>query len=213
MLLDQYMLNELKLIEYGFTLEKETYSYKYMLKKLDFYAYFYIQNDKLDIKVYDSETEEEYILFSIQGSTGKIVGTIREEVEQVTHDILTKCYSKYDLKEQLLNDASRVYGMAPETPFKNAPNYYVMKTSLKNKWYAVFMDITYDKLGIESKDTVQIVNLKNQPEKIKALIDYKQFFPAYHMNKKNWITVVLNKTTDVEFLKKLIDESYTIIEK
>lgn len=211
-LLEKYILNESRLIEYGFTLNKEKYVYKYMLKELDFYAYFFIQNNKFEIKVYDLETEEAYILFSIKDASGKTVTAIREEVWDVTNDILDKCFSKYDLKEQLLEYASEVYDKAPETPFKKLPTYYVMKTSRKNKWYAVFIDITYDKLGVKCKDTIHIVNVKNHPEKIKNLIDYKQFFPAYHMNKKYWITVVLNKSTDVGLLKSLIDESYSIIE-
>lgn len=212
-LLDNYIIDIDKLVEYGFILKKDTYIYKYELKNSDFYSYFYIENNTFEIKVFDSVTEEGYLLFNVPDSTGKIVSTIREEIDNVIDDILWKCFSRSNLKEELLKYTTNVHGTIPETPFEKLPTSYTVKTHNKNKWYGLFMDITYKQLGIDNQDTVHILNVKNHPEKIEELIDYIHFFPAYHMNKKHWITIVLNKSTDVELVKKMIDDSYSIVEK
>ncbi|KXA14265.1 MULTISPECIES: MmcQ/YjbR family DNA-binding protein [Fusobacterium] len=36
------------------------------------------------------------------------------------------------------------------------------------------------------------MNVKHSSEKIKTIIDNVHIFPAYHMNKKHWITISLN---------------------
>ena len=48
-------------------------------------------------------------------------------------------------------------------------------------------------------------------EAVQKLVKQKGFYKAYHMNKKSWITIVLNDTLDDSMIKKLIDESYNII--
>ncbi len=59
------------------------------------------------------------------------------------------------------------------------------------KWFALVMQIKFKSLGFESDETVWAVNLKADAEKIPELTDKKSIFPAYHMNKKYWITVLL----------------------
>ena len=58
---------------------------------------------------------------------------------------------------------------------------------------------------------VEIINIKLDEETIQKLVKQKGFYKAYHMNKKSWITIVLNDTLDDSMIKKLIDESYNII--
>jgi len=56
-------------------------------------------------------------------------------------------------------------------------------------------------------------NVKLNPDLIENLIDKKHFFPAYHMNKKYWITILLDSDTDLNLVKSLIDESFKLVEK
>ena len=43
-----------------------------------------------------------------------------------------------------------------------------------------------------------------------SLLDEKGFFPAYHMNKENWITVSLNGSVADDKIKMLIDMSFEL---
>ncbi|MBC1621761.1 MmcQ/YjbR family DNA-binding protein [Listeria welshimeri] len=58
------------------------------------------------------------------------------------------------------------------------------------------------------------VSVKCQPEKIDQLRDeYQSIIPGYHLNKKHWITLVINEKYDVEPKTEmaLIQNSYQLI--
>ena len=56
------------------------------------------------------------------------------------------------------------------------------------------------------------VNLKVDPEHGAELRDRYAFVqPAYHMNKRHWITVVMDGTVPDKLIKGLIDDSYKLV--
>ena len=75
------------------------------------------------------------------------------------------------------------------------------------------MSIPYKTLGLEKSGKIDVLNVKLNPDLIENLIDKKHFFPAYHMNKKYWITILLDSDTDLTLVKSLIDESFKLVEK
>ncbi len=74
------------------------------------------------------------------------------------------------------------------------------------------MTIPFKRLGLKSDERVNVVNLKAPPEEIESLIDKRTIFPAYHMNKKHWITVVLSDQIDFERLCALTQKSWDLVE-
>ncbi|MBU9877727.1 MAG: MmcQ/YjbR family DNA-binding protein [Thomasclavelia ramosa] len=81
------------------------------------------------------------------------------------------------------------------------------------KWYGLIINIPYRCLNIDKEGKVDILNVKNTPEKINALIDHIHYFPAYHMNKKHWISILLDRTVQITQVEKLLDESYQLVTK
>ena len=73
------------------------------------------------------------------------------------------------------------------------------------------MTVKSSVLKIESEELIDIMNIKLDPEKIKQLIDNVNYFEAYHMNKKYWITILLDSNLDINKVKELIDESYKLV--
>ena len=65
-------------------------------------------------------------------------------------------------------------------------------------------------MGLEGEEKVEVLDLKLQSQKIEALIDNKTYFPAYHMNKKHWVTVLLSNNSNCEEIFRLIDTSYML---
>ena len=56
------------------------------------------------------------------------------------------------------------------------------------------------------------VNLKVSPEHGAELRDRYAFVQqAYHMNKKHWITVVMDGTAPDKLIKDLVDDSYELV--
>ncbi len=67
-----------------------------------------------------------------------------------------------------------------------------------------------NKLGIDSDDRVDILDVKCDPILIGSLIQNEGYFPAYHMNKTHWITILLDGSVPKEEIFNLIDLSYDL---
>lgn len=56
------------------------------------------------------------------------------------------------------------------------------------------------------------INIKNTPEKVIELREhYPSILPGYHMNKKYWITILVDGTIPDDLVYNWIDESYNLI--
>ena len=92
--------------------------------------------------------------------------------------------------------------------WKKFPNNAVWRNKDNNKWYGVLLVLSESKLGIDSDDIIDIIDLKYQKDNIKEIIDNKKVFEGYHMNKDNWITIKLDGSVDIKEIYKLIDNSF-----
>ena len=70
------------------------------------------------------------------------------------------------------------------------------------------MDVPRNKLGLSGEGMMDVVNLKCDPILTGTLRTEPGFFPAYHMNKENWITAALDGSVPEDQLKILLDMSY-----
>ena len=100
------------------------------------------------------------------------------------------------------------YSCAPEYPWIRYSDYAVYRHQSNQKWFAVVMNITKDKLGFDSNEPIDIVNLKCDQLLLGSLICQPGFFRAYHMSKTNWISVILDGSADEETVKWLLQMSY-----
>lgn len=114
------------------------------------------------------------------------------------------------VKERVLAYAKRTYGTVPDRPFATAPTYEVLRHEGSKKWYALFMDIPANKLGLQGEEKVDIINLKCDPILAGSLRDGVGIFPGYHLNHASWITVLLDGTVDIRDICPLVDISYTM---
>ncbi|RAP50012.1 MAG: hypothetical protein BZ138_07030 [Methanosphaera sp. rholeuAM270] len=123
-------------------------------------------------------------------------------------------FSESDTVTKLKDHMCSKYGTTPETPWEQYPNHKTFKTNRRAKWYAIIMQVRRDRIyGGDDDELIWVMNVKASPDKISDLINNKHIFPAYHMNKKHWITIVLSASLDTELAKNLIDNSYELVEK
>ncbi len=208
---DNYKLNINALLDYGFIEKENSYEYEKQIEE-NISVKFTINNKVFDILVYENDTLEKFLPYYIKNSNGSYVSSIKEKVEEIKSDILNKCFYKNDLKKELLDYVKEKYGTIEEYPWKKYKDYCTLKTK-NNKWYALFMNVDKKVLKLNSDSKIDILNLKNSPDVIEKLIDNKMYFPAYHMNKKHWITIILNNNTNIELVKMLVDDSYELTMK
>ena len=212
-LLEQYDIDCKRAIAYGFSRTEAGLELKKELPGVGLYAVFVIAGKSFEVNVFDADTDEEYLPFNVLDNITGFVTGIREQVEDLVQEIKEKCLLNSNMKLRLMEYCERKFGTEPEAPWEDSPDAYTFKTAKRNKWYALFMTIPYKSLGLVAKGALDVVNIKLPPEKVLDLIDRVHFYPAYHMNKKHWITVVLDKEVDEPLVQQLLEESYGLVEK
>ena len=84
-----------------------------------------------------------------------------------------------------------VYGTSPDYPFDEALETAVLRHGDNRKWYAIVMRVSRRKFGFESDEMIDVVNLKLPTEMFGSFGAADGVYPAYHMNKLHWISVLL----------------------
>ena len=209
---DKNIFNSKLAIAYGFSKIGNYYVLQSDIDVENFNVIVKIGKDSFEVNVIELPFSEEYILFNVLDSNGKFVSKIRKKVNELIKDIVKSCFTSLDYRKILLDYVREKYGTIPEEPWKDN-NHATIKTSNSKKWYGIFMSIPYKTLGLEKSGKIDVLNVKLNPDLIENLIDKKHFFPAYHMNKKYWITILLDSDTDLNLVKSLIDESFKLVEK
>jgi len=198
-----------KLIAYGFTQSGGNLVLQKEIAEGDFYARIVLSEKNLSAEVFESGTDEKYILFDVASAHGAFVSKIREEVRRVIDELVEKCFVSGDIKEKYCGWIENNFAVRPDFPWPEDLSDYSVYRCSNNKWFALVMRIKYKNLGFTSEEPVWAVNLK--AEKVESLADGKSIFPAYHMNKKYWITVLLTAVTDFEKLCKLTEKSFNLV--
>ncbi len=209
-------VNIKKLLSYGFIKKDNYYYYEDILLENKFKIIVIFNNDLLDAKVIDINTLEEYILVKLKDINGEYVGKIRDLYLKKLADIKSKCFEKELFKFKQTKDVVKYlqtkYNVTPEFLWDDDVNAAIRnKDNLK--WFGIIMTVAKEKLGLESKELVEIIDLKIDPKKIENLVDNKKYFRGYHMNKKYWLTIILDESTDNKIIFDLIDESYNATKK
>ena len=102
------------------------------------------------------------------------------------------------------------YGAFPERLFPKYPTFAVYRQKECRKWFAVIMELSPNKLGLEGFAPITVVNLKIDPLLGEILRKKRGFYPAYHMNKINWISAIIDDQTDQNELFGLIAMSHRL---
>ena len=169
----------------------------------------FLLNKDIDIKVYDKDTDEEFIPFKLN-IEGSYVTYLKEKIEIIKKDIINKCFINNSIKDDIIKYIENNFKIKGEYPWDD---YDYSTYKVNNKWFALIMNIPYKSLGLNKNGNIDVINLKNDPIKIEKLIDNNHYFKAYHMNKKYWITVILDYKTDIDKLKELINDSYNKVKR
>lgn len=102
------------------------------------------------------------------------------------------------------------YNAEAEFLWSKSPNSMVFRHSNNRKWFAAVLEVEKTKLGLSENGIIYVLNVKCDPIMIGSFIREPGFFPAYHMNKENWISIALDGSVDDEKIKSLLDVSYEL---
>ena len=208
-------INFKKLKEFGFELIDNSYYYHTSLLKNQFKMSVKINIDNsIFTEIIDTETNEPYVLHLLEikrsGYSEKIYKAYSEILEKVKKVCFEDEIFKANYTKEIVAYVKNKYGDELEFLREKSPKNAVVRRKSSNKWYAVILTIPKRKIGLESDEVIEVINLHNIPKEIEKLIDYKRYFPAYHMNKKHWCTICLDGTIELKEIYKKIDISYEL---
>ena len=113
------------------------------------------------------------------------------------------------MREVVFEYIKKKYKVSPEYPWAKYDSNAVFRHTDNNKWFALVMDVRRDKLGLSGEEYVDVVNLKVDDMLLRdMLVQQDGIFPAYHMNKQHWITVILDGTVAEDTVFDLVDSSF-----
>ncbi len=203
-----------KLLSYGFTRDGGLCSYTTDIDGGHMALTVYVEEGRVRTAVFDRDCGEEYVLYRVAGAQGTYIGKVREEIKGILEDICEACFYTQSFfvsaTQSLFAYCREKYGDMPEYLFEGSPDCAVFRRKDSQKWYAAVMKIPRARLSLPGEGTVEIVNLHAKAEDVPSLIDKRSIFPAYHMNKKHWITVLLDGGISEQLLFSLIDISYLL---
>ena len=99
-------------------------------------------------------------------------------------------------KNEFLEYCLNTYGTSPDYPFDEDFGTAVFRHTDNCKWYAIAMKVSRRKFGFESDEAIDVVNLKLPAEMFGSFGAADGVYPAYHMNKLHWISVLLPNAPD-----------------
>ncbi|MCY8573793.1 MmcQ/YjbR family DNA-binding protein [Bacillus haynesii] len=113
-------------------------------------------------------------------------------------------------REDIFKHVKEKFGTSPDYPFQKFPNYATLRHESNEKWFGLVMNVFPEKLGLDGNDEIDILNLKCPPEISGSLRNGKSILPGYHMDKENWISLVLERIDSEEEVYNLIEQSFNL---
>ena len=201
-----------KLKAYGFVVDKRKLVYVKKLMDENFEARLSVdKNGKISGKVYDLDMDEEYTNIYSDSQYGAFVSQIRNAYIELLEDIREKCFEKeeflFSQTKRIVSYIGKQYGSKPEYLWKRYPGYAVFRDRKSGKWFAIIMNVDGSKIGLDKKE-YEVIDLHLDPNMVASLKGEKGFHEAYHMDKNNWITILLDESIDDEIIASLIEYSF-----
>lgn len=207
-------INYSKLLDYGFQKKGKEYIYIAKIYNDQFQMIVIFSKESNASKLIDIISGDEYVLVDIQDSTGEFVGKVRAEYENKLKDIIEKCTTpnvfKSNQAKKIIKYIREKYDDGLEFLWEKYDNNAIWRNKANDKWYGLLLTVSKRKLGIDSDDIVEIIDLRYQKEKVDEIINGKNIYPGYHMNKKSWITIILDDSIAIDEIYDLIDNSYEL---
>lgn len=113
-------------------------------------------------------------------------------------------------REEIFAYVKRKFDTEPDYPWRQFPEYAVLRHARSGRWYGLIMHVPRRRLGLEGNEGAEVINLKCDHVLDVLLHSASGALPAYHMNKKHWITLLLDGGFPHDDLYRLIDASHAL---
>ena len=210
-----YQFNQEKARVYGFVENSGVWIYSCQILQGDFVMTVSITADNVSFQVFDQEMGDLYPQVHMESMTGSFVASVREACLEILYQIRKACFDVQDFicpqTKRIMAQIQEKYGNQLEYLWEKSPDTAVLRHEGNKKWYAVLMKISWDKLEKGREGLVEAVNLKH--DQVVDLLSQKGIYPAFHMNKRYWISVALDDTLSDSAVLELFEKSWNLTSK
>ena len=213
-----------KLVKFGFVKNGTAYSFSGKFLNGDFTADVVVTSGgDVSASVFDVQAGERYLPLRAKSRQSAFVNEVRESYRAFLRKIKNACFVPQpfltDQANRIAREAEKLFGDKIDFPFSTAPTYGVFRNPENRKWYGIIMNIPKSKIensgraaSLSADDAiVEIINVKIDPEKRIELKKRRGFYDAYHMSKKNWITIALDGSVSDGLIVDLLKKSSALV--
>ena len=210
------VIDEGKLIAFGFKKAGGSFVYSREFMNGAFRAEIvYRSGECFSGKVIDLSSEEEYLPLFVEGAHGEYVGKVRDSYELILEEIRESCTTKKRYRnaqaERIAIAIEERYGSSPEWLWgEGIDDPSVFRHRENSKWFGIIMYVPYSKFGSNNPGGTNVINVKLKPAEITALLGKQGYEKAYHMNKKFWLSILLDDSLDDEEILRSIGQSFML---
>ena len=210
-----YQFNQEKAHDYGFVENGGVWTYSCQILQDDFVMTVSITTDNVSFQVFDQETGDLYPQVHMESMTGSFVASVREACLEILYQIRKACFDVQDFicpqTKRIMTQVQEKYGNQLEYLWEKSSDTAVLRHEDNQKWYAVMMRIPWDKLEKGREGLVEAVNIKH--DQVADLLSKKGIYPAFHMNKRYWLSLALDGSLQDEEVIELIEKSWNLTVK
>lgn len=207
-----------KLKKYGFEKIDNTFIIEKLFKEDLFKAVIRVDNEgKVTGTVYDLENDDEFLPLRVETNQGAFVGEVRAAYGELLEAIKNKCFTRkyyiYPQSNRITNMIIEKYGDKPEFLWEKFSGTGIFRNPETNKWYLAILDVDRSKIQQGKKGLIEVADVKLSAENVEKLTKQEHFYQGYHMNKKYWISIILDDSVPDEKIMELVEESHKFTEK
>ena len=207
-----------KMIAYGFQREENQFIYETDFMDGAFHLILTVSNKgEVHGQVIDAMNEEEYWPLRSDNFGGSYVSSVRKNYQHLLETIAEAVCDRVLFASQQANRITDLilsnFVVKPDFPWREEQfqTYGTFRHADTKKWFALIMNVKRSAL-LKSEDStmVDVINLKTEAADKDAQQYPGSVFPAYHMNHKTWISVILDESLPDDAVMKLIRQSFEL---
>lgn len=212
------VLNLPRLLAFGFAETADGYGISYQILNGQFQMMVAIDaTGVVSVRVLDADSQEDYVLIHAPTASGAFVGSVIEACEEKLKLIAEQGFDvavfRSTQAKEVIAYAKQAHQDYLEFLWEKFAGNAVLRRKDTGKWYAALLTVARTKLGLAGDGAVEVLDLRGLPDEIEHLIDGKNYFHGYHMNKKHWYTICLDGSVSTQELCVRMEASYLLAKK